>query len=192
MTKKTTMLGLFFSFFLALSSGAQVSYFIHFPGSDIEGDTEDSVMKPLMAFELVNFNLGILTPVNIEALSSGGAGVGRAAFEPIEFVSRVGGSHGVQMLAKLVAGEHVDDAVITARSNTGGPGVEIFKIELKLVLFERVNIEASEGDQSILHGAIQFGAIKITTKKLNPDGSVEIGSSMEWSQVLNQASFAVE
>ena len=162
-------------------------YFIHFPGSDIEGDTEDSVMKSLKAFELVNFNLGIFKPVDVT-----GGGAGMTAFEPIEFVSRVGGSHGVQMLAKLVAGQHVDDAVITARSNTGGLGVEIFKIELKLVLFETVNIEASEGDQSILHGAIKFGAIKITTNKFKPDGSVETGKAMEWSQVLNQASFAVE
>lgn len=192
-TKKLTITALLASFLLSLSSWAQVDYYLYFPGSDIEGDTLDNTMKVHKAFELVNFEFGLFNTINIGSVSGGG-GAGKASFKPLEFVAQVGSNHGAKMMMKLVAGDHVDDAVIVARTQVNGPGggVEIFKIELKLVFFEDISIAASDGDSSILYGSMQFGAVKVTTQNFNPDGTTGNPTEMEWSRVLNSATFAVE
>ncbi|MGJ8723312.1 MAG: type VI secretion system tube protein Hcp [Roseibacillus sp.] len=183
--------------FLTLTAHAQLDYFIHFPtdgaSGPIHGGTLDNVMKDKKALELINFEFGAENNINIGSISTGG-GAGKATFKELTITANIGDTHTPQMLKYLVEGDHMDEAIITARRSSGGPagGTDLFRISMKLVMFQDISITATDGDQSLLTAVLQFGAIKVETIELKANGTTGATTDMEWSRVLNTANYAVD
>ena len=172
-----------------------MDYYIHFPssGGEFIATTQDETMKDKNAIELISFSFGAANDVNIGSISAGG-GAGKATFKELEFVAYIG-PNTPKFIEKLVTGDHLDDAIITARVNlpgSEGRSYDLYTIELRLVMFQDVIIEASDGDVSLVQGVMQFGAMKLTTNTLNAQGQVSVTKEVTWSRVLNAATLDVE
>lgn len=175
-------------FLSPLHAQGGVKYFIYAPGSEVDfpGSTQDSTFKDKKAEEVLSFSMGSETPVEIGTISGGG-GAGKAVARSLEIQFTGDLAILPKLIQKSTTGAHYNDLVIEGVTN----GLTFFKLELKLCFIESVDLVGTQGDVAIFRAVIPFGAMKMTTSKLNPDGSVTPGTSVLWSYVKNNATFTV-
>ncbi|MFT5316086.1 MAG: type VI secretion system secreted protein Hcp [Candidatus Krumholzibacteriia bacterium] len=167
--------------------------FMYFPKTDIEGETQDTVMIEQKALEIINFEIGAENTINIGSISGGG-GAGKATFKQLSITKKTDTSS-AQLFAKLCEGKHFNDMIIELRRSGGSAGKSgegFLKWEFKLVMLADISWSGSDGDdiceETIL---IDYGAMKVSYRKQGQDGKMEQPKTAEWSRVKNQANFAV-
>jgi type VI secretion system secreted protein Hcp len=118
--------------------------------------------------ELTGWTLGVANTASMAA--AGGAGAGRAEFQPLKVTQRV--DRAVPPLVGLVAaGQHVASAVLTCR-RSGREAADYLKITLSDVLVTGVSlIETAEAPPSA-ETALVYGRIVIEYRPQMPDGSM--------------------
>ncbi len=168
--------------------------FCYFPGSDVEGETQDKAMKSNKAFEILSFEIGAENNINIGSISSGG-GAGKATFKELTITKKTDlGS--CALFSKLCEGNHFDDMVIELRRSggvAGSSGQTFLKWEFKLVMVQDISWSGSDGDDICEETLVlQYGAMKVTYTQQNEQGKKGAEKSGEWSRVLNQANLAVK
>lgn len=177
-----------------LTASAAYDIFAYFPGSEVEGETQDIALSREGAFELLSFEIGAENSINIGNVSSGG-GAGRATFKEMTLTKKVD-SATTGIFANLAAGDHFNDMVIVVRSSSdgsGSTGLTFLKYEFKLVMVSDISWSASDGDDIVEETVtFQYGAKKITYTKQDMNGQAGDMFDSAWSQILNQANFAIE
>ncbi|MCU0797386.1 MAG: type VI secretion system tube protein Hcp [Akkermansiaceae bacterium] len=190
MKRNSVIAGLFLTLLLALVPCAQgqTTFFIFSPTdmADFPGGTENAVYKPKKAAEVISFELGYENTVNIGSISGGG-GAGRAEFGPlgINFIGEPGLVP--KLFEKLVTGEHYGELVIEEVAN----GEVVGRTSMKLCMISNLRMTGVQGDRAVYTAEIQYGAVKIETFKLKPDGSTEAAGEFSWSRVLNNNTYSV-
>ena len=167
--------------------------FCYFPGSSIEGETQDKEMKQEKAFEILSFEIGAENNINIGSITAGG-GAGKATYKELNMTKKTD-SASCELFAKLCDDNHFDDMVIVLRrsgGSAGKSGKNFLKFEFKLVMVQDISWSGADGDDICEETLIlQYGAMKVTYTPQDAQGKDGKASSAEWSRVLNQANLAV-
>lgn len=160
-----------------------VKYFIYAPNesASFPGSTQDNVFKDKKAEEVLSFSMGSENTIDFGTVSGGG-GAGKATARALEV--QFTGDLAILpfLIQKNTTGGSYDDLVIEGVTN----GLTFFKLELKLCYIQSVDLVGTQGDVAIFRAVIPYGAMKMTTSKLNPDGTVTAGTPVTWSYVLNK------
>lgn len=168
--------------------------FCYFPGTDVEGETQDKDMKSNKAFEILSFEIGAENNINIGSITAGG-GAGKATFKELNITKKTD-TASCAMFSKLCEGNHFDDMTIELRRAGGAAGASgktFLKWEFKLVMFQDISWSGSDGDDICEETVVmQYGAMKVTYTPQDKQGKDGTPKSGEWSRVLNTANLAVE
>ncbi len=144
--------------------------------------------------ELDSISLGASTPVTIGS-ASGGAGVGKLAFDPIA-ISKVVDRLTPQIFSFLASGQNLGgqtngDLTIEFVRPVGGTPTVFFRVELRLVFFVSTASTTTVGDDTVRENIKMLcGAQRITTVPI-VGGVPQTPVIRSWSQVLNNATFEV-
>lgn len=172
-----------------LAQDGGVKYYIYAPGGekDFPGSTEDAAFKPKKAEEVLSFSMGSENTIDIGTVSGGG-GAGKATARALEV--QFTGSPAILplMITKNTTGAHYNDLVLEGVTN----GLTFFKLEMKLCMIQSIELVGTQGDVAIFKATIPYGAMKMTSITLRPDGTAGTPVEAVWSYVLNKASFTVE
>ncbi len=166
--------------------------------SDVKGETTDEVMSANGAFEILSFEIGVETNVNIGSIS-GGAAAGKASFKDLNFTKKTD-TASCAMFNKLAVGEHFSELIIDLRRQVGQSagggksGLTFLKFQFKLVMLQDISWSGSDGDDICEETVVaQYGAMMVEYIPQKQDGSPNTSAkkSAEWSRVKNSATYAV-
>lgn len=168
--------------------------FLYFPGTaSFEGETQDEIMKGEKATEILSFEIGAENNINIGSISGGG-GAGKATFKELTITKKTD-TASCELFSKLCEGKHFPDMVIELRRSGGAAGKSgdgFLKWEFKLIMLQDITWSGSDGDDVCEETVvIQYGAMKVSYRKQNQDGSMAQPKTAEWSRIKNQANLAV-
>jgi type VI secretion system secreted protein Hcp len=167
--------------------------YMYFPKSDVEGETQDSAMNKLKAFEISEFSFGAENNISVGSMSGGG-GAGKATFKQFT-VKKTTDTASTKLFLNLCLGKHFDEAVVELRRSGGGEGVSgatFLKYTFYLVMVEDITWSGSSGDDVPGEDcAFQYGAMKVEYSKQDIKGKMSPAGSAEWSRVLNKSTTKV-
>ena len=167
--------------------------FFYLPGSDVEGETQDTEMSKQKAFEINSFGFGAENNVNIGSMSGGG-GAGKATFKEFT-ISKTTDSGSCPLFINLCQGKHFDSGVIELRRSGGASGVSgvtFLKFTFFLLMVQDISWSGSTGDDVPTEDVIfQYGAMKIEYSKQDAKGKMSAAGKAEWSRVKNEMSTKV-
>ena len=163
-------------------------------GPKLVGETQDTFFSKQTAFEISEFSFGEENATTIGS-STGGAGAGKAKFNPFKIKKPVDSASPNFFIASA-SGVHYPTATLSVRK-AGGAGGKSSGAPYLIFTFKMVFVtnidwtgpgdEAPEEEISFVYGALQ-----ISYSKQKADGSIDGSPTItSWSQVLNQASFEV-
>jgi type VI secretion system Hcp family effector len=164
--------------------------------SKIVGETTNEAYKSRAGavIELASFSMGAENPAVIGS-ASGGAGVAKARFNPIEIVHHVGAAS-PGLFQAMCIGAHFDSVsfeFVKAGGAKGRAGKPFYVVNCKLVMITGIEQSASTGDDVLLEKiTLQCGAIQVTYTLTDAAGRM-VGNSptATWSQVRNTGAFEV-
>ncbi len=160
--------------------------------AQFKGGTQHVDYKDKKAAEILSFSFGAENTINIGSITGGGA-AGKATFQELS-VQFVGEPDMMPWLFEmLTTGAHVNDMVIeeastNAITSKSGPSL---KIDMRLVMMQNLQAVGTQGDRTIYNATFQFGAVEITTMKMDDTGKMVPASSYKWSQVKNNNSLEI-
>ncbi|RYD25366.1 MAG: hypothetical protein EOP87_24555 [Verrucomicrobiaceae bacterium] len=172
---------------------AQSKYYMYSKShkSVIAGATQHERYKTLAAAEILSFSWSASNVINIGSVT-GGSGAGKATFDGvrINFIGEPEMMPG--LFTALVTGQHLGDLVIEEFSTEGpvdGKTVlPYLKLDMRLVMLENLEMVGTQGDRAVYSASLKFGAIEITTAKVNPStGAMTTGAVTRWSVIKNDA-----
>lgn len=160
----------------------------------LTGETQDSKMKELGAFEVLSFELGAENTINIGSISGGG-GAGKATFKEFTITKKTDTAT-TDLFKALVTGTHIQDLFIELRRSgeaaTASGGV-FLRFEFALVMVQDISWSGSDGDDICEETVIfQYGAMKVQYYLQSAGGKMASEpKQMMWSRVKNNASMLV-
>jgi type VI secretion system secreted protein Hcp len=156
---------------------AAVDYFLKIDG--IPGESTDDKHKGEIV--LTSFSLGETNPSTIGS-ATGGAGAGKVSFHDFTFTTKFSKASPKLMLA-CATGQHIPNALMTARKRRGG--FEFLFVKMSTVL---VNSVQTEGVDDVPTESISFvfGAIKVDYKEQKNNGSIGATTSFAWNLIGNK------
>jgi type VI secretion system secreted protein Hcp len=172
-----------------------VDIFATFAGQSIPAiQIPETALHPLSkGVEILSISMGLENQTTIGG-TSGGAGSGKATFNPIVMTKRVDTTTPPLTMA-LVSGGRYDTVTFdffmsgAPQAKASGP---IYTIACKMVFVSKIQQSVSQGDDIIIEEiTLQYGAIQIKSKPLNKDGTLGKEVIMQWSKVKNNNSFDV-
>lgn len=163
----------------------------------IPGETQDEEMSKLSAFEVLSFELGAETVINIGSITGGGS-AGKATFKEFTITKKTD-TASTGLFRCLCSGEHFDDLVIVLRRAAGGQvdnkksGKTFMQFDMRLVMVQDMSWSGSDGDDVCEETVIlQFGAIRIWYYKQDSKGKMaDKPEEAMWSRVKNNYSLTV-
>lgn len=167
--------------------------FLYFPGSEVEGETTDSVYAEMKAMEVLSFSLGASNIIDIRS-AQGGASAGKADFSQFNFMKNQDKAT-MALFEKLVTGKHFPEAKLALRKsgasdNLAGEPYLVFTF--KLVFIGSMNWSGGTGQEQLMEAvSFDYGAIKIEYFMQNSEGALEKAGEKMWSRVKNNASESV-
>jgi len=141
-----------------------------------------------------SISLGVENQVNIGS-ATGGAGVGKATFNPL-LITKVADASSPLFALALFSGTHYDTVTFDFfTSGSGGAQQKpspIYSIACKMVAVSKIELSTSQSDDVITEEiTLQYGAIQIRTKPMNKDGTLGKEVMTQWSKVKNNNTFDV-
>ena len=163
--------------------------------SDMPGETQDSDYSAKGAFEILSFELGADTTVDIGSVSGGG-GAGKANFKEFT-VTKKTDTASTFLFTALVPGLHYGSVTVDLRragaaTKTMKSGGVFMKFDMRLVMVQDITWSGSDGDDVCEESVIfKFGAIEITYTPQGADGKEKPKQLTRWSRVKNNNSLDV-
>jgi len=155
-------------------------------GVPLEGSTENFHYKPVKAVEVISFSFNGNKPVS---LGQGGV-AGPVQFNPLELVIQDDPNILAGLISKMALGSHYADLVLEgAVTGSGGANEVVFKLELRKVYVSAVNLSGTDGDRAIYNLSLEWEAMRISTWKRKPDGTLEAVTPRSWNRVLGNTTF---
>jgi len=175
---------------------AQSKYFMYSASNSdiIAGGTVHDEYKKKKAAEILSFGLSVSNTINIGSVTGGGA-AGKATFDQLT-INFIGEPDMMpKIFTALASGQHLTDLVIeeTNSNNVGSgknPNVSL-KLDMRLVMFEQLQMSGTQGDRAIYTAVIRFGAMEMTTYKMDNTGKMVPASVARWSVVKNNDTLGV-
>ena len=164
----------------------------------ISGETLDDNMKqkfpaPNTPFDLQDWNFSVENTLNIGS-STGGAGAGKATFQPFKIKKSVDtGTPG--LFKTLCVGGHYEDVILVIRRAGGSSSVsgqEYLRFTFKLVAVK--SISWANGDPAPSEDVeFEYGALKIEYTPQKKDGSPDSSNKKDssWTRVKNTDAFSM-
>lgn len=162
-------------------------------GVEIEGETLDrdmSKMKP-RPFDISDWGFSITQKVNMGS-ATGGAGAGKVEFDEFT-ITKVVDKSSPSFFAALCTGGHFETVTLMMRKSgavKGASGGIFLKFDFKMVFCTGVDWSHDE-EAPTETLTFQFGALQVSYKKQNKDGSLGAELTGAWSRVLNSHTFEV-
>lgn len=160
----------------------------------VGGETTNEAYKsrPGAVIELTSFSIGAENQVAIGS-ATGGAGAGKAKFNPIEIGHRVGAAS-PGLFQVMCLGAHFDTVAfefVKPGAVKGEVGKPFYTINCKTVFVSKIEQSASTDDDSPIETiTLQCGAIQVTYMQTDPTGkAVANPLTAMWSQVRNTGTF---
>lgn len=181
-------------FSLAGLSGAQTKLFMYSIAAkaSLKGGTTHAIYKEKAAAEILSFGLEAANTVSIGG-TTGGGGAGKASFEALT-VQFIGEPEMMPFLFQmLTTGQHIADLVIDEASTDALTATKapFLRIDTRLVIMERLQVVGTQGDRTIYNATFRFGAMEMSTWKMDNTGELKPASSYRWSVVKNNNSLNV-
>lgn len=155
---------------------------------ELPGSTENSVYKPKKAAEVLSFQLNGANSVTF-GTTSNNTTTGTVAYDGVRIVFDSQLSVLPALLQKNATGTKFDDLVLECVANN----IVRFKIELKMAFIETIEVAGTQGDRAIFNAVIKFGAIRMTTYNIKPDGTQDPnGLEFSRSVIKNNNTFTVQ
>jgi type VI secretion system secreted protein Hcp len=142
--------------------------------------------------ELSGVELEIENPTTIGS-ASGGAGVGKAKFNPMTVTKAVDGASAALFQA-MAMGAHFPTVKLYVRkagSPTGAP-TDYLVYQFNMVFITKMDVSAGSGDDAPRETIeMVYGAMQVTYTPQSPTGQLGKPSTAMWSQVTNTATLDI-
>ncbi len=163
-------------------------------GTEIAGETKDSVMSEKKAIEILSFSLGASNPTTIGSAGSG-LSSGKVSLSSFNVMKRAD-SASPSLFKACCVGDHFPKAFVVMRRSgaSGDIGGEPFMIyEFVEVMVESVQWSGSMGGDSVPTESVSFafGAMSISYMPQDTTGALGDAIVQSWSVTTNTASLAV-
>jgi type VI secretion system secreted protein Hcp len=160
----------------------------------LTGETMDTAMSALGAFEVLSFEIGAENTINIGSISGGG-GAGKASFKEFT-VTKKTDTASTELFRALVTGKHFGDLIVELRRSGGddaASGVTFLRFEFAMVMVQDISWSGSDGDDICEETVIfQYGAMKVQYYAQEASGKMKSApQEMMWSRVKNSATMGV-
>jgi type VI secretion system secreted protein Hcp len=163
-------------------------------GTEIAGETKDSIMTEKKAMEIFSFSLGATNPTTIGSAGSGLSG-GKVSITSFNIMKRADSSS-PSIFKACCIGDHFPKAfVVMRRSGASGEiGGEPFMIyEFAEVMVESIQWSGSSGGDSVPteSASFAFGAMSISYMAQDATGAMGDAIVQSWSLTTNTATLNV-
>lgn len=140
---------------------------------------------------IISVSMGLENQTTIGG-TSGGAGSGKATFDPI-IITKIVDAISPPLALALVSGARYDTVTFDFfMAGTSKANVPIYTIACKMVFVSKIQQFVTQDDASIAEEiTLQYGAVQLKSKPLNKDGTFGKDVVMQWSKVKNNATFEV-
>jgi type VI secretion system secreted protein Hcp len=155
----------------------------------------DYKSKPnVAAIELQSVSLGVENPTTIGS-ASGGAGAGKAKFNPLMIKHRIGPSSPA-FFTVAASGGHFDQVQLDFRKSGGQSGSSskaYLSITLKMVFITKIEIDHDSGDDAPTEVlTLSYGAMQMQYFQQDKTGAISKESQTGmWNQVTNSPSMDI-
>ena|SRR3989344_5988392 len=150
---------------IAQAQAASADYFLKLDG--IDGESTDESHKG--EIDVMSWSWG---ETQIGTSAGGGGGAGKVSMQDVHFTMSMGKATPKLMLA-VAKGEHIRDAIITARKGSGREAREYLVIKLENVMVSSYQTGASSGQLPTEQVSLNFAKIQWTHTA--DDGTVQTG-----------------
>jgi type VI secretion system secreted protein Hcp len=158
------------------------------PTPKTEGESQDQTFEK--AIELRSFSFGVDNPSTLGS-ASGGAGTGKATFVELN-IDKTIDSASPSLFRVCAAGQHYDTVTLSLRQSSSTGGVVFAVFTFKLVFVKSVNWSGSSGDDTPAETVkLVYGAMQVSYRKQNSDGTLAQPVLGTWNQVNNSSDFTV-
>jgi type VI secretion system secreted protein Hcp len=157
---------------------AAVDFFLKLDG--IDGESTDEAHIKWIPVE--SFSWGVSNPVTVGG-ATGGAGAGKAVPSDFSLVIPVS-SASPTIFLKLVTGQHINTATLSARKAGGRGSNEFLKYDLDTVFVSSLTTEGG-GDVPMEQVSLRFIKIEVAYTPQRPDGSAGVPLTAGWDFVRN-------
>src|SRR5215831_13552855 len=146
-----------------------------------QGEFTDQTF-PNGAVQVRDFSFGIQNTPTIGS-ASGGAGSGKANFVELN-IGKTVDSASPTLFTVCAAGQHYDTVRLALRKSTATGNTFFVVYTFKLVFVESVNWSGSSGDDTPSEMVkLLYGAVQVTYRKQNSDGTLAAPIQQTWNQV---------
>lgn len=173
---------------IPLSAHAATDIYLTFndaPAAGLVGESNDKALP--RAINLKEFEWSIENPATIGS-SSGGAGTGKAKFEPLTIKKAVDASS-PGLMAAAGKGTPIAGATIVVRNGNAGAADTFLQYRLQTVFVTRVRAAAASGDEGVEETVeLRYGALtqRYVPSKPGASGVAQKPIVNGWDQVVNQ------
>jgi type VI secretion system secreted protein Hcp len=157
---------------------AAVDFFLKLDG--IDGESTDAAHAKWI--EVESFSWGVSNPTTISS-TTGGAGSGKAIPSDFSLVIPVS-SASPKIFLKVVSGQHIASATLSARKAGGKGSNEFLKYDLDTVFVSSLTTEGS-GDVPMEQISLRFAKIEVAYTPQKPDGSADLPVTAGWDFLKN-------
>jgi type VI secretion system secreted protein Hcp len=171
---------------IPLSAHASQDIYLTFNSSpetkDLVGESTDKALP--RAINLQEFSWSIENPTTIGS-ASGGAGTGKAKFEPLTIKKLVDASS-PGLMAAAGKGAHIPSATIVVRNGNAGAPDAYLQYRLNTVFVTKVEAAAAAGDEAVTETVeLRYGSLTQRYVQSKP-GSGPKPIVNGWDQMVNQ------
>ena len=150
--------------------------------------------RPGAVLELSSFSMGAENKLTIGS-ATGGAGAGKATFNPVEIVHAVGSASPGLFLTMCMGGhfETVSFEFVTSGGPKGKQNKPYYIVNCKFVAISKIEQSVGTGDDTLMETiTLQCGAIQVSYTPSDPAGKMGAPVTAAWSAVRNTSSFDVQ
>jgi type VI secretion system secreted protein Hcp len=157
---------------------AAVDFFLKLDGIDGESTDETHVKW----IEVESFSWGVSNPTTISS-TTGGAGAGKAIPSDFSLVIPVS-SASPKIFLKVVSGQFIDSATLSARKAGGRGSTEFLKYDFDTVFVSSLTTEGS-GDVPMEQISLRFAKVEVAYTPQKADGSPGLPITAAWDFLKN-------
>jgi type VI secretion system secreted protein Hcp len=162
---------------------AVADFLLEIKGPDLKGESQDHQFKD--SIEISSWSWGG-TNVSQHGFGSGG-GTGKATIGDLmlqKFVDKTSPT----LFAKLMSGEHFQEAILHIRKTAGETPIEYLKITMKRVTVTSLQMGGQGAANNLIHESFSLGYEEVKQEYItqNPDGTKGSTVQAGWNLALNK------
>jgi type VI secretion system secreted protein Hcp len=161
---------------------AVADFLLEIKGPDLKGESQDDQFKD--SIEISSWSWGG-TNVSQHGFGSGG-GTGKAHIGDLQLQKFVDKTTPT-LFAKMMSGEHFQEAILHVRKTAGEKPIEYLKITMKKVTVTSQQIGGQGAGNNLIHESFSLGYEEVKTEYTvqNPDGTKGATVQAAWNLAKN-------